>query len=235
MGYWSERDIARSNGWDDDDDTFVGDLDAIAAMLGGEFDGKYVRCPSPGHPADDRSCHVRIDGPKQFFVYDCEGTQTAAYAMIRKRLELAPAPRRDYTDLIRSIRSESIPAPGTLVETYLRSRGITIPIPTSLAFHPSLWNSENQTRLPGMVAERTDVTGTVITVHRTFLKYNGTAKAPVTKPRLDLHSWRGTAIRLSPCSRRTHGWRRHRNRFKARCRCMVCRVGPQAVLAQYVN
>jgi hypothetical protein len=116
-------------------------------------------------------------------------------------LNLAPVPRRkDYTDVIQSIREQSAPAPGTLVETYLRGRGITISLPSSLRFHPSLWNIENQTRLPGMIAERCDVTGRVTTVHRTFLQYDGSRKAAVSKPRLDLGNTHGTAIRLSPVS-----------------------------------
>lgn len=200
MGYWKEVAIRRAEGLPDDpdDEVVIADLATCAALLKGEVEGNFVRCPSPGRPAHDRSCHVRFDLRGEPFVYDSAGPTGAAISHVRKVLKRSPAPRVDYTDLIRSIRRESRPAPGTFVETYLRSRGITIPIPPSLRYHPSLWNSENKTRMPGMVAERADLTGNIVTVHRTFLKYDGTSKAPVSKPRLDLHSWLGTAIRLAP-------------------------------------
>ena len=200
MGYWSDRDIARQNG-EDDDETFVGDLASIAALLGGELDGKYVRCPSPGRPADDRSCYVRIDGANAFFIYDCAGPETAAYAYVRKRLKRAPAaPRIDHGPFISRIMDATVPAQGTIVETYLRSRGITLPIPPSLRFHSLLKHSETGSFWPAMVAERASIDGdgAVNAIHRTFLRRDGSGKAPVVPVRKDLGQREGGAIRLGP-------------------------------------
>lgn len=208
MGYYQEVLINRANGWPDDPDDVISaaDLAAYAARLKGEVDGIFIRCRSPGRRMADRSCHVRFDGKDDFHIYDCAGDASKAAAMVGKALGIAPKnSRKDYTPYILELRHGSLPAAGTLVETYLRSRGITVPVPASLAYHPSIWNKENQTRMPGMIAERCNVAGTVITVHRTFLRYDGHGKAPVRKPRLDLHDWRGTAIRLSPVADE-NGW-----------------------------
>jgi hypothetical protein len=53
---------------------------------------------------------------------------------------------------------------------------------------------------PVMVAERTDVHGQVTALHRTYLKHDGSGKAAVEPPRMDLGYVKGTAIRLSPIS-----------------------------------
>ena len=47
---------------------------------------------------------------------------------------------------------ESIPAAGTLAEVYLLSRGITIPPPPTLRFHPALRHYRTGLDLPTMVA-----------------------------------------------------------------------------------
>jgi hypothetical protein len=83
------------------------------------------------------------------------------------------------TEAALAIWRASHPAEGTPVETYLRSRGLTIPVPPSLRFqaglkHPSggVW--------PAMVALVTDGgAGNPIGIHRTFLDCDGNRKAPI--------------------------------------------------------
>src|SRR4051812_32154182 len=87
MGRVKELLINRQNGWEDKG--LGGDLSAYAALLGGEVDGKFVRCRSPGRGADDRSCYVAISKGRPF-IYDCEGSERAAYAYVRERLKSAP-------------------------------------------------------------------------------------------------------------------------------------------------
>ena len=68
MGAFSELDIERRNG--SELHRIVGDeadLATLAERLGGEVEGRFVRCPSPGYSADDRSCHVRFDGVDRIF------------------------------------------------------------------------------------------------------------------------------------------------------------------------
>lgn len=180
-------------------DGFTGDLKVYATLLGGEVDGDHILCPSPHQSADDRSCWVRIDSRGQPFIYDCEGPLGAAYAFVRERCKLAPPKLGvDRSTIARNILSETLPAVGTLVERYLRSRAITSPAPIALRFHPSLRHSRDKHSWPAMVAERADVEGRVIAIHRTYLGHDGSRKANVEPQRMDLGRTTGTAIRLSP-------------------------------------
>jgi putative DNA primase/helicase len=83
-------------------------------------------------------------------------------------------------------------AAGTPVETYLYSgRGIEIPIPETLRFHPGLKHRSGGV-YPAMVG--------LCGIHRTFLIPDGTAKAPVTPQKMALGQWKGGAIRLAPAT-----------------------------------
>jgi hypothetical protein len=199
MSYWKEKDIARQNGWADDEDDETVDLETYAELLGGEIEGDFIRCPSPGRRADDRSCFVRIDGPGSLFVYSCEGLQAAAYSYFRQRLKLAPAPRSTDTGAFAlKLLAATVRAPNTLVETYLRSRGLTGPIPSCLRFHGECLHKPTGGYRPAMVAERTAADGAVVAIHRTYLRRDGGGKADVKPVRMDLGPALGTAIRLSP-------------------------------------
>lgn len=175
------------------------DLESHAALLGGEVNGDIILCPSPGSPADDRSCSVRIDARGLPYIYDCAGPLGAAYAHVRERLKLAPArPSADNSAFALRILSETVPAEGTLIETYFRSRALTLPVPPCLRFHPNLKHAGTGSFWPAMVAKRTDVTGRVVAIHRTYLAREGSGKASVTPQRMDLGGGSGGAIRLAP-------------------------------------
>jgi len=91
---------------------------------------------------------------------------------------------------------ETTPAAGTLVEDYLRTRGITIPVPDSLSFHPGLRHSSGAS-WPAMVALVTrGADGEPIGIHRTFLSRDGGGKAPVTPQKMMLGPCRGGAVWL---------------------------------------
>lgn len=94
------------------------------------------------------------------------------------------------------IWNQSDPAPNTAVETYLRSRGITLPIPASLRFHSALRHTPTCTEWPAMVALITGADGTPIAVHRTYLAHDGNGKADVTPQKMTLGPCRGGAVRL---------------------------------------
>jgi hypothetical protein len=191
--FLQQREIATLS-IDDDERT------KYAELLGGEIDGSFIRCPSPGRPANDRSCHVRIDGPNRFFIYACEGPEGAAYAIVGRKLKLERLVRyNDSSAIIKHIMSESVPAKGTLAETYLRTRALTLSIPECLHFHPSLKHTPSKSSFwPGLVAARTDSDDRIVAIHRTFIARDGRGKAPVKPVRMDLGMTKGTAIRLSP-------------------------------------
>jgi hypothetical protein len=89
-------------------------------------------------------------------------------------------------------------AEGTPVETYLRSRGLTNPIPSSIRFHAGLKHPSGGV-WPAMVALVTQGTdGKPIGIHRTFRARSGNGKASVDPVKMMLGPCRGGALRLGP-------------------------------------
>jgi hypothetical protein len=85
----------------------------------------------------------------------------------------------------------------TLVETYLRSRGVTIPIQPSIRFHTGLKHPSGST-WPAMVALVTHgAEGEPVGIHRTFLARDGRSKAPVKPEKMMLGPCRGGAVHLA--------------------------------------
>ena len=96
-----------------------------------------------------------------------------------------------------SIWSGCQPAPGTVVQVYLRSRGLTFAPPEALRFHPAL-KHPNGTTWPAMVALVTHgAGGEPRAIHRTFLARDGSGKAPVEPSKMMLGPCRGGAVRLA--------------------------------------
>jgi hypothetical protein len=89
------------------------------------------------------------------------------------------------------------PAAGTLVEVYLKARGITIPVPRSLRYAPALKHQPTGLLLPAMVAAVQSVTGQLVAIHRTFLTLDGTKKAPVSASRIEIAVGEGIESCLS--------------------------------------
>lgn len=100
---------------------------------------------------------------------------------------------RPALDLWRASR----PATGTPVEAYLRSRGLTLPTPSTLRFHAGLKHASGGI-WPAMVAlVRRGTDGRPLAVHRTFLARDGSSKAPVEPAKMMLGPCRGGAVRLA--------------------------------------
>lgn len=95
----------------------------------------------------------------------------------------------------------SQPINGTVVEMYLRGRGITTLHGTgALRFHPHCYyrpedNGPTET-WPAMVAAVTDFDGRLTGVHRTWLAPDGTGKAPIDTPRRAMGDLLGHAVRF---------------------------------------
>ena len=93
---------------------------------------------------------------------------------------------------------------GTVVETYLRERGITAWRDcTALRFHPRCHYRQDgealartRTDWPALVASITDVNGTMTGAHRTWLDPSGRTKAPVATPRRAMGHLLGNAVRF---------------------------------------
>jgi putative DNA primase/helicase len=106
-------------------------------------------------------------------------------------------------------RASELPR-GTPVETYLRSRGLAIPVLPSIRCHARLKHPLGSV-WPSMVALVQDVDGMPIGIHRTFLAHDGTRKAPVKPAKMMLGSVlrrRGAARPAEGCA---DGWRRYRD------------------------
>ena len=90
---------------------------------------------------------------------------------------------------------------GTVVETYLRNRGITALHGTAnLRFHPRCYyrpydDAPTQT-WPAMIAAVTDFGGKITGAHRTWLDPSGQDKAPIDTPRRAMGHLLGNAVRF---------------------------------------
>lgn len=90
---------------------------------------------------------------------------------------------------------------GTLVETYLRKRGLTLLHGTgSLRFHPRCYyrpdhDAPTET-WPAMIAAVTDLDGRITGAHRTWLAPDGSDKAPIDTQRKAMGDLLGHAVRF---------------------------------------
>ena len=135
---------------------------------------------------------------------DCGLLQRDGHAPVR----LTPKIARPDEAALAAERGESMrwaaqvwrdarPAAGTPVETYLRARGITLAVPASLRFAPSLKYGPDGRHFPAMVAGVQDAAGAIVGVHRTYLRADGRRKADVERPkRMGGACW-GGAVRFA--------------------------------------
>ena len=112
----------------------------------------------------------------------------------------APGPFRS-TDTPRRLFAMAKPIAGTIVETYLRKRGITALHETAaLRYHPSCYYRTDGTSLrqagPAMIAAVTDLDGRITGVHRTWLDPTGDGKAAITTPRRAMGHLLGNGVRF---------------------------------------
>lgn len=121
----------------------------------------------------------------------------------RTRIQVHHSPRAPSGSIeaVRRLFSMSQPINGTVVETYLRGRGITTLHGTgALRFHPRCYyrpddNGPTET-WPAMIAAVTDLNGQLTGVHRTWLAPHGTGKAPIDTPRRAMGNLLGHAVRF---------------------------------------
>jgi putative DNA primase/helicase len=105
-------------------------------------------------------------------------------------------------------RHETVPAEGTVVEAYWRSRGLgelllpaTIRASRSWLRHPEGGNRPAMVALVELCPQSQLCLGPV-GIHRTFLAIDGSGKASFRAPRLSLGPIAGGAVRLAPANER---------------------------------
>lgn len=191
-------------------------LQHIAESCGGatrNSEGFVCRCPA--HDDQTASLSVRQSVEGKLLVKCFAGCDQREVIDALKRLGLWPGTDRNgarkreaamaavargnvkhsSAEWAAKIWNNSSAAKGTLVETYLRHRGITVPIPPAIRFHYGLRHPEG-TRWPAMVALVTGAVSSAPTaIHRTFLAPDGT-KAPVRLVKMMLGPCNGGVVRL---------------------------------------
>ena len=187
--------------------------EAIAKALGGHRAGRTWMARCPAH--DDRQPSLAIrEGRDGKVLLRCHAgcSQWAVIGALKDRDIWRPAggdgprlPRvatadnstdRDRTAFALEVWNKSIDAKGTLVETYLRSRGLVVRPPATLRFHPALKHPTGA--WPAMVGLVTNGTDNVpVAIHRTFLSRDGRGKAPIEPQKMMLGPCRGGAVRLA--------------------------------------
>jgi putative DNA primase/helicase len=193
--------------------------ETIAKALGGRKAGSgwSARCPAHDDRTPSLSLRDTSDGKVLVRCHaGCNQDQviahlktSALWPQIRQRpfrnkesRRLLRQPELDRDDLNRSHAALSLwqttrPAFGTLIETYLRSRGIRLPITPTLRFHPHLKHPSGDF-WPAMIALVTRGTDDrPLAIHRTFIAHNGTGKAMVESQKMMLGPCRGGAVRLA--------------------------------------
>ena len=117
-----------------------------------------------------------------------------------KRHASTPAPSGS-AEAAQRLVAMSQPIYGTLVETYLRGRGITALHGTgNLHFHPRCYYRPHDhgptEQWPAMIAAVTDLNGRITGAHRTWLAPDGSDKAPIDIQRKAMGDLLGNAVRF---------------------------------------
>ena len=191
--------------------------ETIACALGGRRAGATWMARCPAH--DDREpslalrdgwdgrvlvrCHAGCSQSDVITALKCEGIWTQDQRAIRRagpmkwaRTEDRCGSDTDRTTSALRLWNEAVGSEGTLVEIYLRSRGLTLAAPMTLRFHPALKHPTGGT-WPAMVALVTGGTdGEPLAIHRTFVTKDGSGKAPVSPQKMMLGPCRGGVVRL---------------------------------------
>jgi hypothetical protein len=121
-------------------------------------------------------------------------------AQIARRRDADARERRRKIAFAMGIWGASYPAAGTVVERYLLSRGLTLPPPPTLRYHPmhgSYGRHPSGAHRPQMIGLVLHQRHGLVGVARTFLEPNGSAKATLDPPRLFVGPVGGGAVRLA--------------------------------------
>lgn len=187
----------------------------FTAALGGKFHGRYGTAPCPVCQPERRAgqnaltiadravggllLHCKRGGCDFRDILAAAGVTPGTFAApdplaIRETERQRQAEADKRAGQARRVWQEAIPIGGSLADVYLRSRGITCPLPNVLRFHPDCWHPTGK-RLPAMVALVEGGQG--FAVHRTYLRTDGSGKVGVTPDKAMLGAVAGGAVRLT--------------------------------------
>jgi len=193
--------------------------ETIAKALGGRKAGGGWMAHCPAH--DDREpslsisegddgkvlvrCHAGCDQERVIAALGSRGLWTENGRRLFARFGPRSVTKRTEPDRDDAKRTEAAlaiwqatrPADGTLVETYLVSRGLHLPPTPTLRFHGALKHPSGGV-WPSMVALVTSGSDdTPLAIHRTYLARDGGGKAPIDPQKMMLGPCRGGAVRLA--------------------------------------
>ena len=193
--------------------------ETIAKALGGRKAGSGWSARCPAH--DDRTpslslrdtgdgkvlvrCHAGCDQDEVIAHLKANGLWTQNVPRLFRyaashRVTKPTEPDRDdikRTEAALSIWQAAKSAGGTLIETYLESRGLRLPAMLTVRFHPCLKHPSGDS-WPAMIALVTRGSDDApLAIHRTFLARNGAGKAPLDPQKMMLGPCRGGAVRLA--------------------------------------
>ena len=182
-------------------------------MLGARRAGSSWMALCPAHRDRTPSLSVGIGESGHVLVYCHAGcTQASVIAALRERglwsnagrpptdASIIGLPKRDAAHLaaiaLRIWQGATL-VRGSLVQTYMETRGLDLPACEALRFTPNL-RHPSHCSLPAMVALVTrGADDRPLGIHRTFLSADGCSKASVEPPRMMLGPCRGGAVQLA--------------------------------------
>lgn len=188
------------------------DARQLTRILKGRWIRSYgvARCPAHNDRSPSLSLTNAADGRLLLFCHagcsfnevmtalgiiaasELPGGEVAPAEIARRRAEETARIQRRSRQA-RTLWNETMHVVGTCAETYLRGRGITCALPSTLRFAPACWH-QNAERLTAMVALVEGAEG--FGVHRTYLRTDGLGKANVTPSKAMLGVIKGGAVRL---------------------------------------
>lgn len=165
---------------------------SLSVTDGGEPGRVLVRC----HAGCDQA--AVIEALRARGLWGGSGNDRPAPALAPVRDDGAESRRLQALEIWKAAQ----PAAGTLVETYMRARGLALPAGCmALRFAPNLKHPSGG-RWPAIIAAVRGADAGFMGVHRTFLARDGSGKAAIFPPKMSLGPIAGGAGRLAPAGAR---------------------------------
>lgn len=199
------------------------EAEALTKALGGRWSGSQGTAKCPAHDDSNPSLSIRVgDNGRPLLRCFCgcpsqrvvdalihrglwEGKagdyQPPTPAELRKIREEAEADKRRKIAYARDLWRQGQPIADTLVDRYLRERGLRGPFHDTLRYAPGLKHGPTGQLFPAMMAAvaiwpSREITG----IHRTFLRADGLGQAPISTAKMMFGDCRGGAVRLAPAA-----------------------------------